>query len=122
MKTDIKCIYCNHEPCGMICTGKGYACPKCLLDRIDYLEKDVERLHENNRLIWCHLPILEMLDLTARKVSPDLPPPINYIDRSKQACIELENALYEIHENIFHAETFIKKAIKLLSSEAEDNG
>lgn len=33
-----------------------------------------------------------------------------------QAHIELRHALYEIHENTFHAETFIKKAQAILES------
>ena len=41
---NIKCIYCEKSPSGMICTGSGYSCPNCLLDRIDKLEKENKQL------------------------------------------------------------------------------
>lgn len=46
---EIKCIYCESEKCGMICTGNGYACTKCLLDRVDNLEKELADLKDKYR-------------------------------------------------------------------------
>ena len=43
----IKCIYCNSSSCGQICTGKGYACPSCLLKRIESLEAEDKRLRSS---------------------------------------------------------------------------
>lgn len=42
----ILCIYCKHPAGGMICTGKGYACPVCLIDALDNLEKENARLRD----------------------------------------------------------------------------
>ena len=41
---EIKCIYCNLKPSGMICTGDGYACPNCLLSKIDKLQIELDIL------------------------------------------------------------------------------
>ena len=131
--SEIKCIYCKKKLGGMICTGKGYSCVKCLLETVDKLQfeldilrpkfkaadecctereitilghnKAMNDLREVNRIIWCHLSVGVMLQLTASKISHKLPPAIDYIRKSQDLeCVAKKSTvlLEEIVAEMYH--------------------